>query len=106
MESKTQNQIVKQNFFETLSEMQPDLAYDCSQKIAEINRAIGEFGGEGKLTLEISFKQSPKFSEAARIITCKVNATMPKKSYKDSVKFSTDTGEIVSDDPAQMKLDF
>jgi len=108
MESKTMKRSneVKQDFFEILSQMQPDLAYDLSQKVQEINRAISEFGGEGKLTLECSFKQSPKFSEAARIISFRVNATMPKKSYKDSVRFATYNGEIVSDDPDQMNLPF
>ena len=95
---------VKQNFFEILGQLQPDLAYDLSEQVAKINQAISEFGGEGKLTLEVIFKQSSKLPETARLITCKENANMPKKSYKDSVKFSTDRGEIVSDDPAQMKL--
>lgn len=104
--TKNETTVVKQNFFEILGQLQPDLAYDLSEQVAKINKAISEFGGEGKLTLEVTFKQSPKLPEAARLITCKVNANMPKKSYKDSVKFSTDKGEIVSDDPAQMKLDF
>ena len=95
---------MRQNFFEVLSQMQPDLAYDLSKKVGEINRAISEFGGEGKLTLEVAFKQSAKFPETARIITCNVSAKMPNKTYKDSVKFSTDTGEIVNDDPDQMSL--
>lgn len=104
METKEKIATVKQNFFEILAEIQPDLAYDCSAKAAEINRAIAEFGGIGKLTIEVSFRQSPKFPETARIITVAVNVQTPKKGYKDSIKFSTEKGEIVNDDPAQMKL--
>lgn len=75
---------------------------EASDKLAALVTAIGESGGTGKLTLELSIKKATR--GGAMHITGAIKMTKPKDLPMEALMFATPEGNLVVDDPNQMKL--
>lgn len=75
----------------------------ASDKMAELVAAVDQSGKSGKITLEVSIKKETR--SGAMKITGKVKLSKPAEDAMESIMFATPEGNLVVDDPSQMKLE-
>ena len=75
----------------------------ASDKMAELVTAVDQSGKAGKLTLEIKVKKATR--GGAMIITGSLKLTKPADEPMEAMLFATPEGNLVADDPRQVKLD-
>jgi hypothetical protein len=76
---------------------------EASDQLNELVTAISERGGSGKVTLTISVKKATR--GGAMHVTGKTMLTKPADLPHEVLLFATPEGNLVADDPSQMKLD-
>jgi len=76
---------------------------DATDQLTELVKAIRETGKGGKLTIELAVKPASRGN--AMVIAGKIKATPPKMPPAETIMFSDDDGNLLTDDPRQMKLD-
>ena len=75
----------------------------ASDKLAELVAAVDSSGKSGKLTLDISVKKATR--GGAMLISGKLRLTKPAEEAMEAMLFATPEGNLVVDDPSQMKLE-
>ena len=80
-----------------------NFAIVLSEKMKQLVKAVKETGKKGSLSLIISIEPMPKFGDAVSVIP-NLKCSLPQPSYKQMIKFVTDEGLLVGDDPAQRKF--
>lgn len=75
----------------------------ASDKMAELVSAVDSSGKPGKLTLEVKVKKASR--GGAMHITGTVKMTKPAEEPLEVLLFATPEGNLVADDPRQVKLD-
>lgn len=76
---------------------------EASDKLATLVAAVDSQGGTGKITIELSIKKATR--GGAMHLTGQVKVTKPKELPMEALMFATPEGNLVADDPNQMKLD-
>lgn len=79
-----------------------DLVSELEDDLAQLAKLCLVMGGKGKLVLQISVK-----ADGLRRLEFKpeLKTTLPKAPAEGSVLFATESGQILSRDPAQPELD-
>lgn len=75
----------------------------ASDKLAELVNAVDASGKAGKINLAISVKKATR--GGAMHISGKVTLIKPAEEAMEALLFATPEGNLVADDPKQMKLD-
>jgi hypothetical protein len=75
----------------------------ASDKMAELVSAVDQSGKPGKLTMEIKVKKATR--GGAMVITGNLKLTKPAEEPMEAMLFATPEGNLVADDPRQIKLD-
>lgn len=75
----------------------------ASNKLAELVAAVDQSGKQGKVTLDITVKKATR--GGAMHITGKVQLTKPAEEAMEALLFATPDGNLVAEDPNQMKLE-
>lgn len=87
--------------FQTYNDGQ--LLTDLSEALSKCSLAVTEHGKPASMTLKITLK--PAAAGGALVITDEVTTKMPKGEPRAALFFAMpDTGELVRDNPKQMKL--
>ena len=81
-----------------------DVAFEMSQKLAEVVRSVMELGKPGALKLSLKISPNREMGKSAAVITADVDAVLPKADKKTDVRFATEDGRLIKDDPDQLKL--
>lgn len=76
---------------------------EASDKLAALVLAIDANGGTGKITLELTVKKATR--AGAMHIAGATKVTKPKDQPFEALMWGTPEGNLVVDDPAQMKLE-
>lgn len=83
------------------------LGYKISEKLQELLTAVGATGKKGRLTLDLHIDPMPKLGPAAVQIAADLQRSkVPTASPDSQIRFSTPDGQLVCDDPRQLKLRF
>ena len=83
-----------------------DTAFKLSSKLGELVAAVREKQGKGSLTLRIDLRSLPKFGPDAMEVSMNVAVKLPAEEPASDVRFATAVGDLVTEDPRQMKLGF
>lgn len=77
-----------------------NFAFVLSEKMKELVRAVKETGKKGSLSLTLTLEPMPKFGDAVAVIP-NLKANIPQQTYKQMIRFMTESGMLVGDDPNQ-----
>lgn len=78
------------------------LTPDASEKLAELVKRVDQSGKPGSLTITISLRKGPAGSIA---VEGDVKLKLPKEEKVETLMFPTPEGNLLTEDPAQGKLD-
>lgn len=76
---------------------------EASDKLSGLVATVDSQGGTGKITIELSIKKATR--GGAMHLTGQIKVTKPKELPMEALMFATPEGNLVADDPNQMKLD-
>lgn len=78
---------------------------DGTDQLAELIKMVRLTGRKGTLTLTLEVSMLDKSSEDAMRIVGDVKTKAPKMEKPTTIMFSTGDGDLLRDDPEQMKMD-
>lgn len=80
-----------------------NFAVVLSEKMKALTKAVSETGKKGSITLTITLEPMPKFGSAVAIIP-NLRVSEPQPTYKQMIRYATEEGLLIGDDPAQIKF--
>ena len=96
----------KTNFDKTLSQLnRGELNAELTSTLAEVIKAVRETRKQGTLTLSLKVSMLNTRTENQIKITPMVNSKIPELDREESIVFSTADGDVLFDDPSQLKMD-
>ncbi|ACS96882.1 hypothetical protein NJ8700_02175 [Aggregatibacter aphrophilus NJ8700] len=96
----------KTNFDKTLSQLnRGELNAELTDALAEVIKAVRETRKQGTLTLSLKVSMLNTRTENQIKITPMVNSKIPELDREESIVFSTADGDVLFDDPSQLKMD-
>lgn len=78
-----------------------NFAFVLSEKMKELVRAVKETGKKGSLSLTLTLEPMPKFGDAVAVIP-NLKANIPQQTYKQMIRFMTESGMP----PVDIECDF
>lgn len=78
---------------------------DASEALRELTTAVAEHGKKGTITVVIEVAPLPKGDGNTLIVSASVTSKPPRGETRPSVFYLDDDGNLVRDDPRQLKLD-
>lgn len=98
---------VKGDALETIKGLsRGDVAFEATTKLQELAKAVRETGKGGSMAIVLKMVPKEDLGAGAMLIEAEITAKMPKPDKKSDVRFVTEDGMLVKDDPAQMKFNF
>jgi hypothetical protein len=88
--------------FDYLAEHGDDALEEADRQIKAVIAKVREHEGAGTLTLKLSLKPAKKYG--ALEVDVAVSSKAPSKPSKPRLVYANDDNELVTEDPAQMKL--
>lgn len=82
-----------------------EVAYDLSDELQKVVAKVIETKNDGSVTLVLKIAPEKIGNNSIRI-TAAVNAKLPKPDAKSDIRFGTEDGVILKDDPAQKQFEF
>lgn len=93
-----------QGVLKTFSELRRGGALvDLDEAMAAVVKAVVATGKVGRVTLNLDIRQLGK--GGALTVTDTISTKVPKLPVPDTVFFATEEGELVKEDPKQIKMD-
>jgi hypothetical protein len=83
-----------------------DVAFDLSEKLSTLVAKVSELKSKGKLTFTLDVCPEPKLGNGASRIVADCIIKLPKAEPKADIRLVTDDGQMLKDDPAQIKFPF
>lgn len=78
---------------------------ECTEELVELIKAVRLTGKKGTLTLTLEVGMLDKSSEDAMRITGEVKTKPPKLDKPTTIMFSTYDGDLLRDDPEQLRIE-
>lgn len=78
---------------------------ELTEVLAEVIKAVRETGKKGSVTLILNCSMLNVRDEDVMKITPDVKFNVPKLALADTIMFSTSDGDLLRDDPDQIKMD-
>lgn len=82
-----------------------DVAFELSNKLQELVAKVIELKDGGSLTLKIKIAPE-KIGNSSIRFTADVSSNLPKPEPKSDIRFGTESGIIMKDDPLQRQFGF
>ena len=93
-------------FSKTLSQLnRGELDDELTNVISEVIKAVRSTRKQGSVTLNLKISMLNTRTENQIKITPMVNSKIPELDREESIVFSTADGDVLFDDPSQLKMD-
>ncbi|OOH89502.1 hypothetical protein BMT54_06305 [Pasteurellaceae bacterium 15-036681] len=94
------------SFDQTLSKLnRGELNDELTEALAEVVKAVRSTRKQGSITLTLNVAMLNTRTEDSIKITPKVSSKIPELDREESIVFSTASGDVLFDDPNQLKMD-
>ncbi|MBP2856152.1 hypothetical protein J8657_00890 [Dickeya oryzae] len=78
---------------------------ELTEALAEVIKSVRETGKKGAITLTLNVSMLNTRDQNAVKVTPAVKTSKPELGQADTIMFSTADGDLLRDDPAQVKMD-
>lgn len=96
----------KTPFDQTLKQLnRGEINDELTDIVADVVKAVRSTRKKGSVTLTLEFNMLNSVTEDTMKITPKISSKLPELPRDESIVFSTASGDVLFDDPSQLKME-